>query len=240
MKCITKSLKASLFLVLFGVCSVSLEAQSYPVKKSPYSLSNQLQSSQSETIRLSRSARESSQKEYSSKTQPIATRGPLAPGTHNISLGVGQVFLLGKLGNNYENAIGTQLNYTYGVSELFSFESNFGYSSHSSGNLSLGFLSAGLRTNLLYFDQLVPFFNLGLGFYRPSQTLVTTNATVSALLFGLQLGGGIDLLITERMFFGSRITYHNMFSSTKKDSAGVNYNVGGAFASFLLHVGFNF
>jgi hypothetical protein len=225
------NVKLSLFLVLFGVCSVSLDAFSYPasIAKSSYLTSNS-----SQTVKLTRSARESS------KSESIASRGPLAPGTHNLSLGVGQIFLLGDVANtSYENAIGTELHYTYGVSELFGFESNFGYSSHSGGNLSMYHLSAGLRTNLIYFDQIVPFFNFGLGFYHPSATL-TNNATLSALLFGLQLGGGVDLLISQKVFFGSRLTFHDMFSSSKADSNGLKQDIGGSFMSFMIHVGYNF
>jgi hypothetical protein len=229
------TLKLSLCLVLFGVCSASLEATAYPVSKNSFSspFAAYARSQSSETIKLTRSARETS------RSERVAARGPLAPGTHNLSLGVGQIFMLGDFSNRaYENAIGTQLTYTYGVSELFAFESTFGHSSHSP-DLSLNFLSAGVRTNLIYFDQLVPFFNLGLGFYRSSETL-TNGANLSALLFGLQLGTGLDLLISERIFFGTRLAFHDMFSSSKKDSNQVAHEVGGAFASFMIHVGVNF
>jgi hypothetical protein len=166
--------------------------------------------------------------------------GPLSPGSHNLSLGVGQIFLMGDIADtDYENAIGTELHYTYGVSDLFSFESNFGYSSHSSGTLSMSRLAAGVRTNLVYYDQLIPFVSLGLGFYNPSATLAS-GATLSGLLFGLQLGGGVELLLSDRFFFGSRLTFHNMFESNKRDSAGINHGLGGSFLSFLVHAGITF
>jgi len=229
----------SFFLVLFGVCSVSLEAHSYPVSRFHNDSDSFSQDSNStppthhqlvhtQSFKMTRSARE----DVSSGS------GPLTPGTHNLSLGVGQIFLMGDLSDKYKNAIGTQLNYTYGVSDLFDFESTFGYSSHSNGDLSLAFLSMGLRSNLIYFDKLIPFFNVDLGFYRPDET-VSNDVSVNALLFGLQLGGGIDLLISNKVFFGTRLAFHDMFSSTKDASDGHSYDVGGSFLSFMIHVGVN-
>lgn len=185
---------------------------------------------QKQSVKMSRSSREISTSRASI---------PLSPGSHNLSIGVGQIFLTGDLSDNAENAIGTQVQYTYGVSDLFSFESNFGYSSHSAGNVTLVHLISSLRTNLVYFDQLVPFLSAGLGFYNPSVKLSPTNE-VSALLFGLNLGAGAELLLSDRVFFGTRLTYHNMFDSSKRSSEGALVNVGGAFLSFMVQAGLSF
>jgi len=164
---------------------------------------------------------------------------PFAPGTHNLSVGVGQVFLMGDLSNHYDNAIGPEVRYTYGVSDLFSFHSNFGYHSHSAGTLSIWNLSGGLRANLMYFDQLVPFATVGLGFYSPSYTYAN-GSTANSLLFGMQLGTGIDLLISNAVFFGANLNYNTMFSSSKKASDGTLQSLGGAFLSFMIHAGMTF
>jgi hypothetical protein len=207
------------------VCSVPPDAFSYS------------RGNPNETSSFSKPTRES----HSSKqSEPSRDLTPLAPGTHNLSLGVGQVFLLGSLGDRYENAIGPEVHYIYGVSDLFSFQSNFGYRSHSSGDLTIWNLDAGLRANLSYFDSLVPFANVGLGFYFPSYTLPTSRATVSALLFGMQLGSGIDLIISNTVFFGAQVNYNTMFDSAKKDSDGNMQTLGGAFLSFMIHAGITF
>jgi hypothetical protein len=91
----------------------------------------------------------------------------------------------------------------------------------------------------MYFDQLVPFASVGLGFFNPSFTL-PDSATVSGLLFGMQLGTGIDLMISNRVFFGAKLMYHNMFDSSKRDSSGTVQSLGGAFASFTVHTGLTF
>jgi hypothetical protein len=217
----------AIFFAAFGVCSVSFDANAYPLTSS-------------ETVRFTRSSRDTPpakpQKAVVYESQP---RAPFAPGTHNLSVGIGQYFLLGTLGSNYENAIGPEIHYNYGVSDLFAFESNFGYHSHSAGSCTIWNLAAGLRSNLMYFDQLVPFATIGLGFYHPSLTY-STGGSAGALLFGLQLGGGIDLLISKQVFFGTRLTYNDMFNSTNKDSNGVTRSLGGAYLSFMLNAGITY
>jgi hypothetical protein len=210
---------------MIGVCSVSQEA------RAELDFRN-------ERITFSRSSRDLPEKKKKESPYEVM-KGPFAPNTHNLSLGVGQFFLLGNLSDRYENAIGPELNYTYGVSDLFSFQTHFAYHSHSSGNFSAWNLAAGLRSNLMYFDQLVPFASVGLGFFNPSYTL-SDNATVSGLLFGMQLGTGIDLMISNRVFFGAKMMYHTMFDSSKKDSKGNLQSLGGAFASFTVHAGLTF
>ncbi len=232
MKCVTH---LALIAFISGVYSVSFfnSAHAYTTSRSTFSASD------SDSIRMTRSARDGIKNETNNYNRSYSNQAPLSPGTHNLSLGVGQIFLVGELSNEYENALGTQLHYTYGVSDLFSFESDFGYSSHSNGNFSLVNLDAALRTNLIYFDQLVPFASLGLGFYNPSKTF-SDNSKVSALLFGLQLGGGVDLLLNKSFFFGTRLNYHNMFDTSKTSTNGIARPIGGSFVSFMIHAGVTF
>ena len=220
-----------LFLATFIVCSVSFEAFSYPVDSSDTNSSQFGKSSNNSPPKASQKSQQ--------KTVSEPPKTPFAPGSQNLSLGIGQVFLLGSLGNNYDNAIGPEIHYDYGVSDLFAFESNFGYAGHSRGNTDANIwnLSAGLRTNLAYFDQLVPYADIDLGFYHPSFTY-DTGGSASTLLFGMQLGLGIDLMISNSVFFGTALTYNNMFSSTKVDSSGVTRDLGGAYVSFMIHLGY--
>jgi hypothetical protein len=229
-------------LAVFLVCSVSFfspwvapaaTASNYSSFSSSSAPSYQQASVQ--TVRMTRSSRETQ-----NSASISSSRGPLSPGSHNLALGVGQIFLMADVADiEFENAIGADLHYTYGVSDLFSFEANFGYSSHSSGGLTMWRIAPGVRTNLVYFDQLIPFASLGLGFYNPSATLAN-GSTLSGLLFGVQLGAGVELLLSDRFFFGSRLTFHNMFESSKKDSGGTARSLGGSFLAFLVHAGITF
>lgn len=185
---------------------------------------------------LSDSARRG-QSRTSQRTKDVS---PFSPESHNISLDVGQVFLMGDLSERYNDNIGFRINYTYGVSDLFGFNAIFGYSEHADGKFSMTDLMAGLRTNLAYFDKVIPYFNFGLGFYRPSYSFDSgagSNATsLSPVLFGLHMGGGVTLEISKDFFFGSSLTFHNVFGDTRQTAVGP-FDVGGAFTTFMLNAG---
>lgn len=163
---------------------------------------------------------------------------PFSPGSSNLSLDVGQVFLMGDLGSDYADNLGSQLHYTYGVSDLFAFNSSLGYSQHSDGEYSMTNLLTGVRMNLAWYDKVVPYADFGLGFYRPSYRLDENNS-ISSVLFGLHLGPGVDLELTRQLFFGASLTFHDMFGQQKKIPAGTK-NIGGTYTSFFLRAGVTF
>jgi hypothetical protein len=159
---------------------------------------------------------------------------------------MGQVFLMGNLGDKYADSIGTGVRYTYGVSDLFAFESGLGYSSHSDGKMSMMSLQAGLRTNLAWYDRVIPYLSFGMGFYRPSYDVgamgLTSNPSesVSPMLFGVHLGPGVDLEVTKQFFFGAALTFNEVFGNTQQLSNGKSFDVGGTYTSFFLHAGVTF
>lgn len=167
---------------------------------------------------------------------------PFTPGSNNLSLDVGQVFLMGDLSSNFNDSIGSRLHYTYGVSDMFAFDSSLGYSSHSSGKMSMTTLLSGMRMNLAWYDKIVPYVVFGMGFYRPSYDIMVGNVrnAVSPVLFGIHLGPGVSLELTRRMFFGASLTFHNIFGSQTVLTDGSSMNVGGAFTSFFLNAGVTF
>lgn len=162
---------------------------------------------------------------------------PFAPESNNVSLAVGQTFLMGDLAK-YSDSIGTQLQYTYGVSEMFGFNAALGYSSHSDGKYSQTTLLTGLRTNLAWFDRVIPYAIFGLGFYKPRIALDELTST-SPVVFGLHLGPGVDLQLTDQLFFGAGLTFHDIFGTTQTTVRGP-IDVGGTFTTFLVHAGVAF
>jgi hypothetical protein len=173
---------------------------------------------------------------------------PFSPGSNNVALDVGQVFLMGDLGSEFSDNIGSRIHYTYGVSELFGFDASLGYSEHSDGRFSMTTLLTGLRTNLSWYDKVVPYFLFGMGFYKPSfqQNSVSlipgqssSSTQISPVLFGVHLGPGVDLELTKMLFFGAGITFHDVFGTTKI-TAGGPIEVGGTFTTFFLHAGVSF
>ena len=164
---------------------------------------------------------------------------PFSPGSNNIAIGIGQVFLTGALRDRYDDALGLQLHYTYGVSELFGLHSIIGHSTHSDGEYSITTLLAGLRMNLAWFDRIIPHGTFGMGFFRPSHRLSDT-ASVSPILFGMHLGAGVDLQLTRQLFFGTTLTLHDIFGTTRQIPGVGPYDVGGTYLSLLLRTGFTF
>lgn len=160
---------------------------------------------------------------------------PFTPDSNNVSLDIGQNFLIG---SDYQDSIGLQGTYTYGVSSLFAFTSSLGYSSHSDGKYSKFDLIAGPRLNLANFDRVIPYINGGLGFYRASRELNATNS-LSGTMFGVHVGGGADLILTKETFFGAAITYHQLFGTNQQTSIGP-IDLASNFMTFMAHVGYTF
>lgn len=145
---------------------------------------------------------------------------------------------MGDLSTEYADSIGSQLHYTYGVSEMFGFDASIGYSDHSDGAFSMTTLLTGLRTNLAWYDKVIPYAVFGLGFYKPSIRLSATQS-VSPIVFGVHLGPGVDLELTRQLFFGAALTFHDIFGTTKVTPQGTK-EIGGTYTSFFLHAGFSF
>jgi len=164
---------------------------------------------------------------------------PFAPGSNNVSLHVGQIFLMGDLSSAYSDNIGAQVHYTYGVSDMFGFDTSLGYSQHSDGKYSVATFLTGLRTNLSWYDKVIPYLNFGLGFYKPSYQF-SADDSLSPVLFGLYLGPGVDLQLTNQFFFGASLTFNDVFGTSRADKMGNLHDVGGTFTAFLLHAGVSF
>jgi hypothetical protein len=169
---------------------------------------------------------------------------PFAPGSHNVALDLGQVFLMADLGSRYADNIGFQAHYNYGVSDLFAFDASMGYSSHSDGKYSMFTLLSGMRTNLSWYDKVIPYLVFGLGFYKPAfelGSLGTSNyGSISPILFGIHLGPGVDLELTKQFFFGASLTFHDVFGGKRLASNGDSVDVGGTYTTFFLRVGTTF
>ena len=176
---------------------------------------------------------------------------PFSPGSHNLAVDLGQVFLIGEL-SQFSNNLGAQAHYTYGVSDLFGFQVSTGYSEHSDGEFSIFSLLTGMRVNLSWYDRMVPYLNFGLGFYYPSYPDKTSSsnnpsgekssdtAHVGGLLFGVHVGPGVSLEVSQNLFFGIGLTFHNIFSAKKYLNDGKPIDLGGNYLSFLLHLGATF
>ncbi len=176
------------------------------------------------------------------KRQPRNTRdiSPFSPRSHNISAHLGQVFLMGDLSGKYPDNLGWRINYTYGVSDIFGFDASIGYSDHGNGKFGLATGLLGLRTNLVWYDRIIPYLVFGLGFFRPAyQVALPGGGTqdVAPFLFGVHLGPGVTLQLSKMFFFGASVEFHNMFGTTRSGAVASSDPGGGAFISFLINGG---
>lgn len=157
--------------------------------------------------------------------------------------------MMGDLGDKYDSSIGTQVHYTYGVSDLFGFDGSVGYSEHSNGAFSMLTALMGVRSNLAWYDKVVPYGVFGMGFYKPSYQISATGpggkdipgsaSSLSPLLFGVHLGPGVDLALTKQVFFGASLTFHDIFGNTQMVN-NQPFDVGGTFTTFLVRAGVTF
>lgn len=160
---------------------------------------------------------------------------PFTPNSNNVSLDIGQNFLIG---SDYQDSIGLQGSYTYGVSDLFAFSSSLGYSSHSEGKYSKLHLLVGPRLNLASYDRIIPYVNAGLGFYHASRDLNQTNS-ISGMMFGVHMGAGADLQLTRETYFGASLHYHQLFGTNKDTSLGP-IDLAGNYLTFMANIGYTF
>lgn len=218
----------ALLLTLLGANAPLLESQAASTWASGGSWNSALGSSD-DTPRIRRSTPRNSGSSIS----------PFSPGSNNLGIDIGQIFLMGDLTRDYSDSIGSQLHYTYGVSEMFSFDSSIGYSSHAENKYSVISLLPGLRMNLAWYDKVIPYATFGLGFYKPSIEVSSTNI-VSPVLFGIHGGAGVNLEVTQQLFFGASLTLHDMFGTKKLLTNGSTIDVDGTYTSFLVNAGVTF
>jgi len=160
---------------------------------------------------------------------------PFTPDSNNVSLDIGQNFLVG---SDYQDSIGLQASYTYGVSDLLAFNTSLGFSSHSEGKYSKLHLLVGPRLNLASYDRIIPYINAGLGFYRANRDLNQMNS-ISGMMFGIHTGAGADLQLTRETYFGAALTYHQLFGTNKDTSIGP-IDLASNYFTFMAHVGYTF
>lgn len=158
---------------------------------------------------------------------------PFAPDSHNLSVGLGQIFLLSDQQGTLGDSLGVQSEYTYGVSKLLGYQAALSHSNHSNGKYSLTQIRTGTRLNLGTFDQMIPYVNAGIGFNRASSN--NLGSSQSAILFGVYGGAGIDLRISPEVFFGTSLNWSPAFQSSSSSST-----LGASSMQFLGKVGYTF
>lgn len=163
-----------------------------------------------------------------------------APGDHSAGLMVGQVWPAGEIGKDVDGAVAPGLFYEYSASEVFSLYAAGVRSSHSDGRLKVLSTNVGIKANLLYLDKLAPYALLGAGLYFVRKTLPATLEEARNTNFGLHLGLGADLDLSERFFIGFEMNVHNLFSSNVTLPRAGRTEISGRWTGFFLRGGLRF
>lgn len=135
---------------------------------------------------------------------------------HSLGIGVGQTFLRSDLAENGNDKITPELYYTYSASYSFDFVANLHYSEHSYLNreATIRGLALAIKGKGFQFDAFAPFVMGGFGFYLPSVKRIQAGIpteTRSQLVFGMNLGVGVELRLNDEATVGVIAHYHDPF-----------------------------
>lgn len=163
-----------------------------------------------------------------------------AEGDHSAGLLVGQVWPAGEIGKDVDGTVAPGLFYEYAASEVFSVYANAVQSSHNEKALRMLSTSAGIKAHLVYIDKLAPYALVGAGLYFVKKRVGAANETAEKTNFGLHLGLGAELDLSERFFMGLEFDIHNLFASTTELPVNGRTEISGRWTGFFLKGGVRF
>lgn len=143
-------------------------------------------------------------------------RIPGAIHKHSLGVGIGQTFLRSDLADNGNDKITADLYYTYSASYSFDFVANAHYSNHTFLNreATIEGLALAIKGKGYQFDSFAPFILGGFGFYLPSVKRIMNGVptdTRTQLVFGMNVGAGVDLRLNDEVTVGVIAHYHDPF-----------------------------
>ncbi|MDD4973195.1 MAG: hypothetical protein PHY93_02540 [Bacteriovorax sp.] len=160
---------------------------------------------------------------------------------HSLGIGVGQTFLRSDLGDNGNDKITADLYYNYSASYSFDFVANAHYSEHTYLNRqsTIRGLVLAIKGKGFQFDAFSPFVLGGLGFYLPSASRIQNNVpteTRKQLVFGVNVGAGVELRLNSDVTVGVILHYHDPFD-VRQDSGP---KLEGSYMKLLILASYTF
>jgi opacity protein-like surface antigen len=176
------------------------------------------ESEQSEQIKpnIHQLTGEKTAKRVSKDIPDAADRIPGSIHKHSLGFGVGQTFLRSDLATNGNDKITPDLYYTYSASYSFDFVANLHYSKHSylTREATIKGLALSIKAKGFQLDAFSPFVLGGFGFYLPSVKRIQEGVpteTRTQLVFGANVGGGVELRLNDQATVGVIAHYHDPF-----------------------------
>lgn len=168
-------------------------------------------------------------------------RGPGEINKHSIGIAVGQTFLRSDLADNGNDKITPEFYYNYSASYSFDFLANLHYSKHKylTRDATIKGLALAIKGKGFQFDSFAPFVMGGFGFYYPSATRIESGvptATRNQLVFGINVGAGVELRLNHHVSIGALIHYHDPFDVRQE----VGGNLESSYLKMLLLTSYTF
>jgi len=142
---------------------------------------------------------------------------------HSFGLGLGQTFLRSDFHDQGTDKITPDLYYNYSASYSFDFMANLHWSKHSYLNqdVTVKGLALAIKAKVFQFDAFSPFFLGGFGFYLPQAHRyqgATVKETREQLVFGMNLGTGVELRLNDEFTIGVIAHYHDPFDVRQENA----------------------
>jgi len=163
-----------------------------------------------------------------------------AEGDHGAGLMVGQVWPSGDIGNGLDGNVAPGIFYEYGASEVFSLYAQAVPSSHNEGVLKMTATSLGMKAHLVYYDKLAPYVMVGAGLYFVNREVGVARERARKTVFGVHLGLGAELDLSEQFFIGLQFDIHSLFAGSVNLPVNGKTEISGRTAGFFLRGGVRF
>lgn len=155
---------------------------------------------------------------------PNEARIPNEINKHSLGIGIGQTFLRTDFADHGTDKITPDIYYNYSASYSFDFMANLHYSHHEYLNrdVTIKGLVLSIKGKGFQFDAFAPFVLGGLGFYLPSATRNlggSLTKTREQLVFGMNVGGGVELRLNSEVTVGVIAHYHDPFDVRQENAA---------------------
>jgi opacity protein-like surface antigen len=154
---------------------------------------------------------------------------------HSLGIGIGQTFLRSDFAEHGTDKITPDIYYNYTASYSFDFVSNLHWSKHKyrGRDVTVKGLALSIKGKGFQFDAFSPFVLGGFGFYLPQATRNLNGTMVETraqLVFGFNLGAGVELKLNNQASVGVIAHYHDPFD-VKQD---VGAKLEGSYMKLLI------
>ncbi len=142
---------------------------------------------------------------------------------HSIGLGIGQTFLRSDFHDHGTDKITPDIYYNYSASYSFDFMANAHWSKHKylDRDVTIKGLALSIKGKGYQFDAFSPFVMGGFGFYQPTAHRIIAGVrteTREQLVFGMNLGAGVELRLNSEFSVGVLAHYHDPFDVRQENA----------------------